>query len=138
MGTTATDFGLQLKKYRIGFGGVTASNTPVILRLCSSTGATNSTPGTGNTSGTAGILQAAGRTIATTNMVGFYNSTAEPTVKTPIDELSVTPNGGTIIYDFPLGDEPDIFLSGNSWFLLDMTTPSQTVGVIATLWFTRI
>jgi|SRR5579859_1772362 len=129
--STATDYGLQLKKVRLGFNGVTASNTPVIVRLYVYTVATSGT----STASTP--LQVSGRTIAATNMAGAFNFTAEPTVKAYFDEWSLTPNGGTVIYDYPLGDEPDYFNSGNMGFGLEIT-PAQQVGVTSSMWVTRI
>lgn len=111
---------------------MTASNTPVLIRLFTCTFATAGTTTAG------AVQQVLGRTIAATNMTSNLNYTAEPTVKSPFDEFSVTPNGGTVIYDYPLGDEPDYFNSGAMGFGIDMTTPSQTVGFIATLWVSRI
>ena len=135
--SSATDFGLQLCKYRIGFNGVTASNTPVTIRFGTCTYATNP-PGTNSTSAT--IFQESGRVIAATNITAGYNWTAgnEPTVKTYLgDAFILTPNGGVVLYDFPLGDEPDTFTSGNTGFFIE-TTAAQTVGVVGSMWFSRI
>lgn len=130
--STATDFGLELVKYRLGFNGVTAANTPVLVRFYTYTQATAGT----STAGT--IVQENGRAIASTNIASGFNFTVEPTVKTYTgDGFSVTPNGGSTIYDFPYGDEPDYFNSGNMGFGLEIT-PAQQVGVTATLWFSRI
>lgn len=133
--STATDFGLQLKKYRLGFNGVTAANAPVSCRFFTCTFATNP-PGTASTS--AVLTQELGLRIATTNITAAYNWTTEPTVKTYLgDVFSLTPNGGSDIYDFPYGDEPDNFVSGTTGFGLEIT-PAQQVGVLAALWFGRI
>jgi hypothetical protein len=63
-------FGIDLVGYEIGFDGVTASAVPVLVEICSSTAATNSTPGTANTTGT--VNQVSGRAI-TAGFTGFYN-----------------------------------------------------------------
>lgn len=129
--STATDYGLQLKKFRLAFNGVNASAPAVVCRLYVATFATAGT----NTAGS--VQQVGGRTQAATNMASNLNYTAEPTVKTYIDEFGLTPNGGTVIYDYPLGDEPDYFNSGAMGFGIEIT-PTAQVGFSATLWCTRI
>jgi hypothetical protein len=124
-------FGVDLKKFRVGFDGVTASAVPVLVELCSLTAASNSTPGTGNTTGT--VTQAYGRSI-TAGFTGFYNSTSEPTVLTALDSWLLSPAGGLVIYDFPLGDTPDSAVSQG--FALRCTAPA-TVNARATMWFER-
>lgn len=126
-------FGVDLKKYRIGFDGVTASAVPVFVELCSLTAATNSTPGTGNTSASANIVQGYGRSI-TTGFTAFSASTSEPTVLTAIDAFLLSPAGGLVVYDFPLGDTPDSAVSQG--FALRCTAPA-TVNVRAAFWFER-
>src|SRR5260221_13981710 len=97
-------FGIDLTKMRLGFDGVTASAVPVLVEFCDSTLATNSTPGTNNTTGT--VTQVYGRSI-TAGFTGFYASTTEPTVLTRYDSWTLTPNGGLVIYDWPLGSSHD-------------------------------
>lgn len=127
----ASDFGLMLKKFRVGFTGV-AANASGILRIFSCTFATNA-PGTASTTMTP--VQVSGRTLAS-GCTGAFQWTTEPTVKTYVDAVPLTPNGGTIMYDWPLGDEPDT-PALSSGFGLELTiTPA--VGVYATLWFSRI
>lgn len=101
---TPAQFGGCLRAVRIGFLGVTASDIPVVCEIVRSTNATNSTPGTANTTETANIIQYKGRAI-TTGFTAFSASTSEPTVLTPLDEFTLTPAGGVVIYDFPLSDE---------------------------------
>lgn len=127
-----TDFGLMLKKVHVGLTGTNAANTPVTVRLFSATYATNP-PGTSSTSSTP--IQVSGRTLAATNMLGAYLWTAEPTVKTYIDSFAVTPNGGTVVYDVPFGDEPDTPALG-SGFGIELT-PAQSVGLVGALWVAR-
>jgi hypothetical protein len=125
--TAPAQFGVDLKKLRVGFDGVTASAVPVLVELCYSTFATAGT----STAGT--VNQTYGRTI----VAGFttaYNYTAEPTVLTPFDRWTLTPNGGLVIYDYPLGDTPDTAVSNG--FALRLTAPAA-VNVNATLWFER-
>lgn len=100
---TPAQFGGDLKKFRIGFDGVTASAVPVLWEIVRSTNATNSTPGTANTTESSNIVQVYGRSI-TTGFTGFSASTSEPTVLTVLDANLLTPCGGLLVYDFPLGD----------------------------------
>jgi hypothetical protein len=120
-----SQFGIDLKKIHLGFDGVTASAVPVLVELWSAT-----TDGTG-TAGT--VNQMYGRSI-TAGFTTKYNYTAEPTTLTLIDSWRLTPNGGTLFYDWPLGDSPDCAVS--NLFAL-RTTAAATVNVNATMWFER-
>lgn len=124
-------FGIDLKKVKVGFDGVTASAVPVLCELATSTLATNSTPGTNNTTGT--VNQVYGRSI-TAGFTGFYNSTAEPTVLTVFDSWLLTPTGGLVFYDYPLGDTPDTAVSAG--IVLRCTAPAA-VNVRASFSFER-
>lgn len=124
-------FGVDLVGYEISFDGVTASNVPVLIEICTSTAATNSTPGTNNT--TATVNQVSGRSI-TAGFTGFYNSTSEPTVLTPIDKFTLTPNGGTVIRDYQPPNTPDCAVSNG--FAVRCTAPAA-VNVNVTLFFER-
>lgn len=125
-----SQFGVDLKKFRVAFDGVTASAVPVLVEVCYATFATNG-PGTNSTSTT--IDQAYGRSV-TAGFSGAKNWTTEPTVLTPLDEWLLTPAGGLVIYDFPLGDTPDSAVSNG--FVLRCNAPAS-VNVRASLWFER-
>lgn len=115
------NFGLDLKKLRVGFDGVTATDKSVLVELCYATFATNS-PGTASTSVTP--VQLYGRSIA----VGFTAArtwTTEPTVLTVLDEWLITPYGGFVLQDIPLGDTPDCALS-EGW-VVRLTAPTSAV-----------
>lgn len=119
-------FGVDLKKIRLGFDGVTASAVPILVELWLFT-----TDGTG-TAGT--VNQVYGRTI-TAGFTTKYNYTVEPTGLTLIDQIPlVDPNKGLVIYDFPLGDSPDTGVSQG--FALRMTAPAA-VNTRAVMWFER-
>lgn len=124
------NFGLDLKKIRVGFDGVTASAVPVLIELCYSTFGANS-PGTNSTSVTP--LQVYGRAL-TVGATAGKTWTTEPTTLTVLDEWLITPNGGAVLYDWPLGDTPDCALS-EGW-VLRMTAPA-VVNVRAAMWFER-
>jgi hypothetical protein len=118
-------FGVDLTKFRLGFDGVTASAVPVLVELVQYT-----TDGTG-TGGT--VNQAYGRSI-TAGFTSKYNYTAEPSTPSIIEHYTLTPNGGVIVYDWPLGTTPDSAVS--NLFGLRCTAPAA-VNVQATMWFER-
>jgi hypothetical protein len=95
-------FGVDLLGFSLSFDGVTASAVPALWEIVRSTNATNSTPGTANTTETSNIVQVYGRSI-TTGFTAFSASTSEPTVLTAVMSDLLTPNGGLLVYDFPLG-----------------------------------
>lgn len=130
--TAAAQFGMDLKKISVAFDGVTASAVPVLVEVMRSTAASNSTPGTGNSSGT--VNQIYGRTI-TAGFVGGYACTSEPTVLTVCRSFLLTPNGGVVIYDFPLGDTLDCDVSNG--FAIRCTAPA-TVNVRGDMVFERV
>jgi len=131
VGVNATaNFGCVLKKYRIGFDGVTATAVPVYVEICNCTFATN-VPGTASTTET--LWQVYGKGI-TGGFTVARNWTTEPTVVSPLDAFLLTPNSGTVLYDYPLGDCPDVGVSNG--FVIRCTAPA-VVNVRATLWFER-
>jgi hypothetical protein len=119
-------FGVDLKKIHFGFDGVTASAVPVLCELWLFTTDGTATGGT--------VQRVYGPTI-TAGFTSKYNYTVEPTGLTgPLDSWDLTPNGGTVLYDWPLGDTPDTAVSNG--FAL-RTTSAATVGCRATMWFER-
>ncbi len=127
-------FGIDLTKIRIGFDGVTASAVPVLVEMCDNTLASNSTVNTNNTTcGTA--TQNYGRTI-TPGFTAFYASAAgfEPTVLTAFDRWTLTPNGGLVIYDWPLGSTHDTPVSAG---ITCRCTAPAAVNANMTMWFER-
>jgi hypothetical protein len=121
-------FGIDLKKIRVGTDGVTATNTPILIELCRSTQAGAGTSGTAVT-----VQQAYGPTI-TAGFTGGSNFSAEPTVLTAIETWQLDPNKSTLLYDYPLGDTPDTPVSNA--FAIRMTA-AQAVNVRVTLVFER-
>jgi hypothetical protein len=118
-------FGVDLTKIRVGFDGVTASAVPVLVELVYFT-----TDGTG-TGGS--VNQVYGRPIAP-GFTSKYNYSVEPTVPTSLDRWTLTPNGGLVIYDFPLGSTPDTAVS--NLLGLRCTAPAA-VNINATMWCER-
>jgi hypothetical protein len=87
----------------IGFDGVTASAVPALVEICLGTKATNSTPGTNSTSFTP--LQIRGWEVKAATCTAANTCTSEPTVLTSTKQWLVTPNGGLLVVQFPLGRE---------------------------------
>lgn len=124
------EFGIDLKKVWFAFNGTTASDAPVLVELCRATFESNA-PGTNSTPVTPQQLY--GRTIAH-GVSAARNWTSEPTQLTTVAELSLTPNGGTLMYDWPLGDTPDC--APEDGFVLRLTAGAG-VGVRATMVWER-
>ena len=104
---------------------------PVLVELGYCTWATTS-PGTNSTSTTP--RQRSGR-VLTAGFTSGKTWSTEPTVITVGHDFILTPNGGVVLYDFPLGTEPDTALA-EGW-VLRCTAPA-TVNVRAVLSVTRI
>ena len=118
-------FGVDLVGFRLGFDGVTAANTPVVVEIVTWT-----TDGTG-TSGT--VVQTYGRAI-TAGFTTKYAYSVEPTTPTLVDRYSLTPNGGAIVYDYPRDRTPDTAVSNLIGIRL---TAAQIVNVNCTMIFER-
>jgi hypothetical protein len=114
-------FGLDLKKVRVSFDGVTATAVPALVEVCYCTWATNGAMGTNNTALTTAITQVYGRSL-THGATAGKTWTSEPTALTPLEEWLVTPAGGIVLYDWPLGDTPDCALSEG--FAIRVTAPA--------------
>jgi len=123
--------GLQVKGLNVSFDGVTASAVPVLVELCYCTFGANS-PGTNSTSTTP--RQKYGRSL-TAGFTSGKTWTTEPTTITVLREFLLTPNGGALEYQFPLGMEPDCALGEG--FVIRCTAPAA-VNVRATLDLERI
>jgi hypothetical protein len=123
--------GIQLKKFFVSFDGVTASAVPVNIEVCYCTFGANP-PGTNSTSVTPG--QAYGRVLTAGFTMG-KNWTTEPTTITVLDEFLLTPNGGFVAYQWPLGQEYDTALGEG--LLLRCTAPA-IVNVRASIGVERI
>lgn len=91
--------GLQTVGFDISFNGVTATEVPVLVEICQLSGATAGTSTAATIVQESGLVLAAGFTAA-------YAYSVEPTVLTVMRKFWLTPNGGTVLYDFPLGNEP--------------------------------
>jgi hypothetical protein len=122
--------GLLLVDWEVAFDGVTASAVPVLVEICYCTWGANS-PGTNSTSVTP--TQRGGR-VLTVGATAGKTWTTEPTTLTVIRERLLTPNGGLVIYDYPLGKEPDTALAEG--FAIRCTAPA-TVNVRASMGVSR-
>lgn len=121
-------FGIDLRSVEIAFDGVTAANTPVLVELVSSTQAAAGTVGSTPTVG-----QGYGRAI-TAGFTAGAGYSAEPTVLTTLDAFSLSPNGGLVIRDWPLGEGFDQDVSKGLGIRL---TAAQTVNARVTMKFER-
>ena len=90
-----------------GFDGVTASAVPVLVELGYSTQAGAGTPGT---SPTPTLIRGRG-TAGSSSGVDY---SVEPTALTPFKHWLVTPNGGLLVIQSPLGREAQPDLSGGT------------------------
>lgn len=131
---TPSTFGGDLKKFSVGFDGVTGTDKSVLVEVVTSTNATNSTPGTANTNENTNIVQLYGRAI-TTGFTAFSASTSEPTALTVVRRFLLTPTGGTAMYDYPLGDTIDWAVSAGVGIRL--TAPTSAVNARCELTFER-
>ncbi len=96
-----------ITEFSVSFDGVTASATPVLVELCQSTQAG---AGTAGSTPTPALIRGLGTAGATTGI----NYSAEPTVLSVIKHWLVTPNGGLLVIQSPLGRETITNLSGSS------------------------
>lgn len=99
--------GLLMKKIAVGFDGVTGTAVPALVEICSCTFGANS-PGTNSSSVTP--AQEAGR-VMTVQFTAAKTWTTEPTTITVLKELLIPVFMGVVLYDWPLGDEPDFDVS---------------------------
>lgn len=129
-GATTANHGVDLKKFRISFDGVTATAVPALIEVCACTFGANP-PGTASTTVTP--VQVYGRT-ASTGFTAAKTWTTEPTTLTVLEEFLLTPFGGVLLYDWPLGDSPDSPLGEG--FALRITAPA-VVNCRASMWFER-
>lgn len=132
-------FGLELKKIRVGLYGTSATAVPGDIELCAATFATNP-PVAASTADVLAVTpqQIYGRVIP----AGFLASMAwtagggkDPTVLSVIDTWPLSPNGGVVLYDLPLGDSPDC--APNTGFVLRAKF-AAAVTISASFWLERI
>lgn len=102
--------GLALVEFGISFAGVTASDVPAVVELCTSTqGAAGTSAGSVPT-----VVQTRGRATGGSAPTAGHNYTAEPTTLVSIRQWYVSPNGGVLIYPVPLGREVECDSSGGT------------------------
>ena len=113
--------GVTLVEFSVSFDGVTASAVPVLVELCSSTQAGAGTPGASPTP--APVQPYGGEACLATAGVDY---SAEPTTLTPLFHWLVTPNGGLLVIQYPLGREVMSQGSGatNKALCLRLTAPA--------------
>lgn len=94
--------GLVVVEFGISFDGVTASAVPALIELVSSTQA-----GAGTPTGTPTVTRVRGRVTGGEAPTASGRYSVEPTVLVRHKAWYVTPNGGLLILQFPLGREPE-------------------------------
>ena len=97
-------------EFSVSFDGVTASAIPAVVEVVYGTKATNSTPGTASTSFTP--VQVRGWPTQASAQTAANACTSEPTVLVSIKQWLVSPNGGLLLVQFPLGREVTGVASG--------------------------
>ncbi len=100
---------VSILEWGVSFDGVTSSAVPATVELCQSTQA-----GAGTSAASPpAIVQVGGRTI-TAQPTSGHNYTAEPTTLTVIEQFYLSQYMGTLVKQYPLGQEPDTDLSGGT------------------------
>ena len=87
---------LQWIGFTVSFASVTSTETPVLIEIL-----TQTTAGTASAATPVALVQTDPAAIFTAQ----HTFTAEPTAGTVIRALRLTPIGGTIVYNFPPGQE---------------------------------
>jgi len=132
--TAPAQFGVDLRGFTVSFDGITNTDKPVLVELCTNTAATNSTPGTNNTNENSNLIQVYGRAIVAGFVAGSA-CTSEPTVLVQVKQWLETPNGGTVIWDEDSFGTMDNDVSKG--FAIRCTAPTSTVNARATVRFER-
>lgn len=101
--------GLVVTEFGISFDGVTASAVPALVELVSTTAATAGTSGETPT-----ITQVRGRVTGGEPPTGGSKYSVEPTTLVRHRAWYVSPNGGILVMQFPLGREPETDDSGGT------------------------
>lgn len=122
---TPAQFGADIQWLELGFDGVTATDKAILVELVAYTADGTGTAGT--------VAQSSGRSI-TAGFTTKYNYSAEPTGATVLNRFTVTPIGGTALYDLS-SRSPDIGVS--AVFGVRLTAPTSAVNANATLGFGR-
>jgi hypothetical protein len=126
-------FGIDLVKFEVSFNSIATGDQPVKVEICTLTGASNVTPGTGNTTVT--VVQTSGRAI-TAGFTAGANCSSEPTVLAAINTFYVSPLGVPYVYDYPLGTSPDNDVSKG--FAIRLTPGASTsASPFLTAWLER-
>jgi hypothetical protein len=119
---------LAVKSFEVSFDGADSTKTPILVELLRQT-----------TAGTASALtlvkhdEASEAAIATAQQT----VTAEPTAGDVLSSVYLSPAGGIYSYQFPLGDEPVVAVSGRIGIRVTTVAGSGTPNVAAWLKFSE-
>jgi hypothetical protein len=111
-----------LKRVRLSFASVTATDVPALVEVGITTAAGTSTAFT--------PVQVVGSTLASSASASGYNFTGEPTYNRIFESLYVPVNNGLVEWFYPLGEEPQA--DPSQGFAIRITAP-QAQSVYATL-----
>jgi hypothetical protein len=106
-----------IKEAGISFKSITATDVPVLVQL-----RRQSTAGTATAIASANVapdVEGHPAAISTAS----ENASAEPTTGVIVKEWYITPIGGVLVYQLPLGDEIEMAVS--SWLGLVVTAPQS-------------
>lgn len=116
---------VTLIEMSVSFDGVTASAIPATVELCDFTAAGAGTKTTGTAIQTRGQ-----RTTASTSF--FHTYTVEPTVLAAEYKWYISPNGGLLHLQFPLGREPNTVLAKG--LAIRITAPAAVNALCTFVW----
>lgn len=116
---------VTLIEIAISFDGVTASAIPATVELCDFTAAGAGT----KTTGTA--VQTRGQRVTATTAF-FHTYTVEPTVLAALYKWYISPNGGLLHLQFPLGREPDLVVAKG--LAIRITAPAAVNTTCTMVW----
>jgi hypothetical protein len=117
---------VQLIEMAVSFDGVTASAVPVLVELCDYDVTSTGTRTTGTP------FQIRGQRSAVSTAYFHSYTGAEPTVLTPVYKWYVTPNGGLLHLQWPLGREPSTVIAKG--LALRCTAPATVNVSVAMIW----
>jgi len=117
---------LQVKAFEVSFDGADSTKTPVLVELIRQT-----------TAGTSAALTLVKHDEASEAAIGtaLQTFTAEPTAGDILASVYLSPAGGIYSYQYPLGDEPVVAVSGRIGIRVTTVAGSGTPNVAAWLKF---
>lgn len=128
MAIAPSGHGLTLVAWGVSFNGVTAADVGALVEIVTSTQGAAGTSGVAPT-----ITQVRGRATGGQAPTGGSNYTAEPTTLVRVEAEYLTPNGGLLPFQIPLGREIECDSSGGTIKALGIRI-NVTANVTALCW----